>query len=150
MRTVTPVSLTLIRASEPVSKKCSFDPCDKQVVAKGLCSGHYNQQWRGEELQPIAPRRVRGTGSYTREGYVRVWCSKRQSRIAEHRLVMENHLGRELTPKETVHHINGNPEDNRIENLELWCSRHPKGQRVEDLLEFAYGIIETYGQKECG
>jgi hypothetical protein len=34
-----------------------------------------------------------------------------------HRHLMEEVIGRELTSEEHVFHINGNPFDNRIENL---------------------------------
>lgn len=34
------------------------------------------------------------------------------------RVVMEGHLGRVLAPDEVVHHINGDPTDDRLENLE--------------------------------
>ena len=39
--------------------------------------------------------------------------------VREHRLVMEQKIGRYLRPDEMIHHINGNRKDNRLENLEI-------------------------------
>ena len=45
--------------------------------------------------------------------------------IREHRLVMEKYLGRYLKPSEIVHHLDGNRQNNKIENLLLTkSSRH--------------------------
>lgn len=45
-----------------------------------------------------------------------------QGYVAEHRLIMEKSIGRLLTRKEVVHHINLVKTDNRISNLVLFAS----------------------------
>ena len=46
---------------------------------------------------------------------------------------MEEKLGRKLVKGESVHHINGVRDDNRPENLELWITFQPYGQRASDI-----------------
>jgi hypothetical protein len=46
-------------------------------------------------------------------------------RVRAHRWIMEQHLGRKLEPHEQVHHKDGNPLNNAIENLEVMlCGPH--------------------------
>ena len=84
-----------------------------------------------------------------RLGYVEVWkpdhpnC-RSAGYIFEHRLIMSELLGRPLHDKENVHHINGDRSDNKIENLELWNTSQPSGQRAEDKIKWAKEILKIY------
>lgn len=67
--------------------------------------------------------RVKTTG-----GYIVIYCpehpnAKPNGFVYEHRLIMEKALGRLLSSSEHVHHINGNPADNRVGNLEVKTNR---------------------------
>ena len=75
-------------------------------------------------------------------GYILIYHNKK--RLLEHRVIMENHIGRKLFSHESVHHKNGNRADNRLENLEIWSTYQPHGQRIEDKIKYAKEILAMY------
>ncbi len=62
---------------------------------------------------------------------------------------MVRYLGRPLYPDEAVHRRNRVRTDHRLENLELWSTRHPKGQRIDDKIAFALGMLDGIAPSCC-
>lgn len=67
----------------------------------------------------------------SRDGYVQILVDGLW--LAEHRVVMEQIIGRPLVKGESVHHKNGIKYDNSSENLELWVGAIRNGQRAVDV-----------------
>lgn len=143
-------------------KNCSVEGCENAAIKRGWCGMHY-QRWHrygdplymqpGQELRYDSRRGVpnwKGGRIRTSSGYIQIHVGSPKKYEMEHRLVMEQHLGRKLLPQENVHHINGIRDDNRIENLELWVVMQPTGQRVSDLINYYTDFPEPeFGMLMC-
>lgn len=71
--------------------------------------------------------------------------SQKKGYVAEHRLAMEEKIGRYLTKEECVHHLNGIRDDNRLENLEL-CSTHGEHTKLHHSDLFRRQSLEFKGK----
>lgn len=86
---------------------------EKIKVARAKQTRERHPSWKG--------------GKVLRSGYIyhKVYDhpkAGKQGYVAEHRLVMEKHIGRYLEKQEAVHHIDGNILNNKIGNLQLFAT----------------------------
>ena len=115
----------------------------KSHEAKGFCNTCYARWLRTGNVEKLPRGHPVGTKHLRGDGYIDIKIDEVKWQV-EHRCIMEQKLGRTLISTESVHHINGNRADNREENLELWITFQPYGQRVEDLVSYAKEILERY------
>lgn len=101
-------------------------------------------------------------GPYTAQSghlfYVDVVTDGTKTTVLVHREVMEFHLGRKLLTDEVVHHVNEDPSDNRIENLQVMSrSEHTMHHHPEKWIklvccecgiEFQRKLIQENGNRK--
>lgn len=129
---------------------CSASTIQRHLKRQGIRVRTQSEEMTGRTLTPEHKAKViktlnRGTrennanwkggrswrGRNKKNGYTIILIDGKY--VPEHRYVMEQYIGRKLSPDWEVHHINGIKTDNRIENLEAYTKRaHAKLHMTEE------------------
>lgn len=102
-------------------------------VMKGRFTGEQSYHWKGG-------KRI------TKFGYISVLSPDHPNKnktgcVLEHRLVVEEAMGRKLLKDEIVHHLNGITSDNRIENLQVMS--HAEHNRLHKIGKSSWSLGKT-------
>jgi len=137
-----------------VEAVCTLDTCGKTYSRSASQIGAYcSRACYIEDLSNL------GEGWIDADGYRRLSRGANASSVYEHRVFIEELIGRPLLPNENVHHRNGNRSDNRTDgpprlmpdgkfrtgNLELWSTAQPAGQEIGPKLDWAREMLALYG-----
>jgi len=97
---------------------CLTESCPNDAhLENGLCIRCHERKKDPCGYGKFAVGGLEVRGYRRKDGYIQI--SMRGRRKFLHRIIMELHIGRDLTAEEVVHHKDGNKENNHISNLEL-------------------------------
>ena len=131
---------------------CSVSCVERNVARLGLStqrsgprSGAQHPDWKGGRVL-IGRYWYRWSNTHP--------LRTKRNYVLEHRIVVEASLGRFLTRDEVVHHKNGDPQDNRLENLVVFGSnadhlRHELIGRVPNWSDEGKAAIAAGIEKSC-
>lgn len=97
-------------------EKCTYQNCNNKYMAKGFCYMHW-RRWKTHGDPSTKLIRDSKTGTIIKSGYIMIKNKGKSTFL--HRIIMEEKIGRKLTNNEVVHHIDCNPSNNSINNLEI-------------------------------
>ena len=118
--------------------------CDKPVTRMGKktgkpwrfcshsCRGAYGKSHARDMSGPNNPRY---NGGFSKSDGRTVVCTRDGGFVFWYRIVIEDAIGRPLTPEEIVHHINGDPTDDRLENLELTTRAEHASMHLDERMD---------------
>ena len=127
------------RIRQAQSAKNSFKGRRHTPETRALMSEKASGQRRGSQAHAWKGGRV------THKGYIYLYAqdhpsANKRGYVLEHRLVVEESLGRLLEADEHVHHINEIKDDNRLENLMLMApGEHVAHHRHEEFKRYGVG-----------
>lgn len=114
----------------------SFTPkTQKQRFCSRLCVG----RWAAQSRDMTGPRNPKYNGGFSEADGRTIVCTRDGGYVFWYRIVIEDVLGRPLREQEIVHHRNGDPTDDRLENLEV-VTRAAHMEMHRDQLLAARGI----------
>ena len=118
-----------------ISKRQELSPTVGTTLKKGISIKHsqeYLLAWTSDLNHPRLQKRKKSLKTFT------------GGRVYEHILIMEKYLDRYLKLEEKVHHLDGNKQNNQVENLHL-CRNIAHHSQIHDKMEKFVNLLIRQG-----
>lgn len=144
-RTTCGIAISSLKPSSGKRIRYQCDRCNKEgeTTFQSYNKGQRRHNNNGKTFcQPCAAHLKNWNGGiqWTEDGYKNIRVAKGKYK-REHRLVVEQSIGRQLKKEEIVHHIDGDKLNNQLDNLAL-CKNKSEHQKAHYSLEII--ALELY------